>query len=134
MPVALPSPSELLVTVAEPTRLRILNCLSAGALFVSDLQAILDQPQPTVSRHLRVLREIRLVEDTQIAQFVLYRLAPLTGPRERLVKAILDNVHHEERYKAERHKARDRVRAHSNRRVGSSRALHTSSVSSDPAS
>ena len=42
--------------IAEPTRLRILNCVAAAPLFVSDLVAILGLPQPTVSRHLRVLR------------------------------------------------------------------------------
>lgn len=115
MPTPLPSPSELLVTLAEPTRLRILNCLAAGPLFVSDLQAILGQPQPTVSRHLKVLRRLRLVDDTQIAQFVLYRLARLTGPREGMVKAVLDGIHHEERFKAERHHARDRARSHPRR-------------------
>ncbi len=115
MPRALPSPSELLVTLAEPTRLRILNCLAASPLFVSDLQVILGQPQPTVSRHLKVLRSLQLVDDTQIAQFVLYRLARLTGPRERLVKAVLDGIHHEERFKAERHRARDRARSHARR-------------------
>ena len=51
-----PSSTELLLTVAEPTRLRILNCLAAAPLFVSDLQAVLGLPQPTVSRHLQVLR------------------------------------------------------------------------------
>ena len=115
MPRALPSPSELLVTLAEPTRLRILNCLAASPLFVSDLQVILGQPQPTVSRHLKVLRRLQLVDDTQISQFVLYRLARLTGPRERLVKAVLDGIHHEERFKAERHRARDRARSHARR-------------------
>ena len=64
----------LLLTIAEPTRLRILNCLAAAPLFVSDLQALLDLPQPTVSRHLQVLRKADVVRDTPIAQFVLYRL------------------------------------------------------------
>ena len=69
-----PSSTELLLTVAEPTRLRILNCLAAAPLFVSDLQVVLGLPQPTVSRHLQVLRRVELVRDTPIAQFVLYRL------------------------------------------------------------
>src|SRR5216117_1103899 len=68
------SATDLLLTVAEPTRLRILNCLAAAPLFVSDLQAVLDLPQPTVSRHLQVLRRVDVVRDTPIAQFVLYRL------------------------------------------------------------
>lgn len=106
-----PSPSSLLLTLAEPTRLRILNCLAAGPLFVSDLQDILRIPQPTVSRHLRVLREAQAVAGTQIAQFVLYRIARLPAPRARLVRAVLDGVHQEEGFKMERHRARDRSRA-----------------------
>ena len=55
------SATDTLLTVAEPTRLRILNCLAAAPLFVSDLQAVLDLPQPTVSRNLQVLRKAELV-------------------------------------------------------------------------
>lgn len=69
-----PTPTQVLLTVSEPTRLRILNCLAAAPLFVSDLQAILRLPQPTVSRHLKVLREAEVVRDTPVAQYVLYRL------------------------------------------------------------
>ena len=71
---ASPTTADLLDALAEPTRLRILNCLAAAPLFVSDLQAVLGVPQPTVSRHLKVLKEAGLVRDTPIAQFVLYRL------------------------------------------------------------
>ena len=89
------SATELLLTVAEPTRLRILNCLAAAPLFVSDLQAVLDLPQPTVSRHLQVLRELDVVRDTPIAQFVLYRLRRDLGAQGRLLSAILDAVVHD---------------------------------------
>ena len=84
------------LTVAEPTRLRILNCLAAAPLFVSDLQAVLDLPQPTVSRHLQVLRKAEVVRDTPIAQFVLYRLRRDTGAHGRLLSAILDALVHDD--------------------------------------
>src|SRR6188768_645580 len=87
-----PSATDTLLTVAEPTRLRILNCLAAAPLFVSDLQAVLDLPQPTVSRHLQVLRKAELVRDTPVAQFVLYRLRRDIGTHGRLLSAILDAV------------------------------------------
>jgi DNA-binding transcriptional ArsR family regulator len=70
-----PSTLGLLEALAEPTRLRLVNCLAAAPLFVTDLQVLLEIPQPTVSRHLKVLREAGLVRDTPIAQYVLYRLA-----------------------------------------------------------
>jgi len=106
-----PSTTELLVALAEPTRLRILNCLAAAPLFVSDLQAILEVPQPTVSRHLKVLKEANLVRDTPIAQFVLYRLRRETGAQARLVASTLDALGQEESMRAERHQAADRSRA-----------------------
>lgn len=104
--------SDLLLTMAEPTRLRILNCLAAAPLFVSDLQALLDLPQPTVSRHLQVLRRSELVRDTPIAQFVLYRLRRLAGPQGRLLSAILDAMSADPDLRAERDRATQRSRAH----------------------
>jgi ArsR family transcriptional regulator len=112
------SATELLLTVAEPTRLRILNCLAAAPLFVSDLQAILDLPQPTVSRHLQVLRKLDVVRDTPIAQFVLYRLRRDLGAQGRLLSAILDAVVHDDALmRAERGRAVERSRSHTKSRV-----------------
>src|SRR5687767_13487246 len=112
-----PSATDLLVTVAEPTRLRILNCLAAAPLFVSDLQAVLDLPQPTVSRHLQVLRRAELVRDTPIAQFVLYRLRRERGVTGRMLSAILDAVRDDVEMRAERDRAADRSRSHTRTRV-----------------
>ncbi len=107
-----PSPSaSLLATVAEPTRLRILNCLAAAPLFVSDLQNVLELPQPTVSRHLTVLKKAELVRDTSVAPFVLYRLTRDPGPQGRLVKTILDTLSTEAEYRRERTLALARSRS-----------------------
>ena len=112
------SAADLLLTVAEPTRLRILNCLAAAPLFVSDLQVVLDLPQPTVSRHLQVLRKADLVRDTPIAQFVLYRLRRDGGSHGRMLRAVLDAVlQDDEALRAERHRAADRSRSHTRTRV-----------------
>jgi ArsR family transcriptional regulator len=109
--------TELLLTVAEPTRLRILNCLAAAPLFVSDLQAVLDLPQPTVSRHLQVLRKANVVRDTPVAQFVLYRLHRDLDRSGRLLGAILDALGRDDRMRAERSRAFDRSRTHTRARV-----------------
>ncbi|HXE58899.1 MAG TPA: metalloregulator ArsR/SmtB family transcription factor [Gemmatimonadales bacterium] len=106
-----PSTADLLLAVAEPTRLRIVNCLAAGPLFVSELQALLRLPQPTVSRHLKVLREAGVVRDTPIARFVLYRLRRDGDARGRLLSAILEAVTHDERLRREREEAVARRRA-----------------------
>jgi DNA-binding transcriptional ArsR family regulator len=65
--------------VAEPTRRRILDLLLAGELAVGDLVADLAASQPTVSRHLRVLREAGLVSSRTDAQRRVYSIntAPL---------------------------------------------------------
>jgi DNA-binding transcriptional ArsR family regulator len=96
------SNADFLVTVAEPTRLRVLNCLAAAPLFVSDIVELLGLPQPTVSRHLKVLRDIEAVRDTPIPPYVLYRVAPAQGTRGRLMRAVLDAIRADPAGKSER--------------------------------
>jgi ArsR family transcriptional regulator len=122
--MSVPTTTEILLTVAEPTRLRILNCLAAAPLFVSDLQDVLDLPQPTVSRHLQVLRKAELVRDTPIAQFVLYRLRRDAGAPGRLLSAILDTlVQDDAGLRTERERAAHRSRSHTHMRVQEPHAL-----------
>jgi DNA-binding transcriptional ArsR family regulator len=64
--------------IAEPNRRAILNLLVASQRSVGEIERQLDMPQPTVSKHLRVLREAGFVEATVDAQRRLYRLKP--GP------------------------------------------------------
>lgn len=71
---------ELLKAAGEPTRLRILNLLQSGSICVCDLQAILNLPQSTVSRHLAALRHAGLVLDARLGPRVLYSLAPSATP------------------------------------------------------
>jgi ArsR family transcriptional regulator len=111
------SAADLLLTVAEPTRLRILNCLAAAPLFVSDLQAVLQLPQPTISRHLQVLRRAELVRDTPIAQFVLYRLRREPGPQGRILDAVLEVLRNDSAMRVERERAAHRSRSHTRFRV-----------------
>lgn len=68
---------ELLVglrAVAETTRIRILFVLSHGELNVSELTHILDQSQPRVSRHLKLMTEAGLVSRHKEGNWVLFRL------------------------------------------------------------
>lgn len=74
---------------ADPTRLRILNVLAAGELCVCDITALLDLPQPTVSRHLAALRHARLVEVMRAGQFAHYRLLP---PEHMVHRTLLNCV------------------------------------------
>jgi DNA-binding transcriptional ArsR family regulator len=67
--------------LAEPTRRRILDCLLDGERPVGELVERLGISQPTVSKHLRVLREAGLVTARVDAQHRRYRLEP-AGLRE----------------------------------------------------
>lgn len=61
--------------LADPARLLILHMLSrSGTLCVCQLQAALSLAQPTVSHHLKVLREAGLVESERRGPWVHYRL------------------------------------------------------------
>jgi DNA-binding transcriptional ArsR family regulator len=64
-----------LKAVAEPTRVRLLLLLARGEATVGELQVILDQSQPRVSRHLRLLADADLVERFRDGQSVYYGLA-----------------------------------------------------------
>jgi ArsR family transcriptional regulator, arsenate/arsenite/antimonite-responsive transcriptional repressor len=63
--------------LADPARVAIVNRLAAAdEVCVCDLNAALDLAQPTVSHHLRVLREAGLVEATRRGTWAFYRLVP----------------------------------------------------------
>jgi DNA-binding transcriptional ArsR family regulator len=62
--------------IAEPNRRAILGLLLSSERSVGEIERRLRMPQPTVSKHLRVLREAGFVESTVDAQRRLYRLKP----------------------------------------------------------
>jgi ArsR family transcriptional regulator len=63
--------------LGEPARVAIVNRLAAsGEACVCDLVDSLDLAQPTVSHHLRVLREAGLVAGTRRGTWIYYRLVP----------------------------------------------------------
>lgn len=61
---------------ADTTRQRILRALSAEELSVTELVEVLDQPQSTVSRHLKVLRDAGLLVDRRSRSTVLHSVLP----------------------------------------------------------
>ncbi len=64
--------------LADPTRLRLLSLISAAgeACAACDLVEPLGVSQPTVSHHLKVLREAGLVESEKRGRWVYYRPVP----------------------------------------------------------
>lgn len=62
--------------IAEPNRRAILSLLVSSQQSVGEIERHLRMPQPTVSKHLRILRDAGFVESTVDAQRRLYRLRP----------------------------------------------------------
>jgi DNA-binding transcriptional ArsR family regulator len=89
--------------VAEPRRRQILDVLAGGELPVNDLVARLSLAQPQVSKHLRVLREVGLVDVRTEGRQRMYRL------NAQPLKPIHDWVKNYERSWEERFEALDDV-------------------------
>ena len=72
----------LLSALADPTRLAILRQLARDVeTCACDFTSCCDVGQPTVSHHLRVLREAGIVTSDRRGQWIYYRLAPGTAER-----------------------------------------------------
>lgn len=92
--------SDVIEVLAEPNRRRILDLLKDGERPVGELAERLGLAQPTVSKHLRTLRDAGLVEVRVDAQRRLYRIRPepLAGldawlaPYRKLWTASLDRL------------------------------------------
>lgn len=80
--------AELLKAAGDPCRLRILSALAVAddEVCVCDFTEALPVNQPTVSHHLRILREAGLVVCERRGTWVYYRLAP--DARDRLRDAL----------------------------------------------
>ncbi len=82
---------EILRAIAEHTRLRILLLCSHGELSVGDLVDILEQSQPRVSRHLRLMHEAGVLERHQEGQSVWFR-AVRNGPVSGFIREAVDQI------------------------------------------
>ena len=80
-----------LAALADPTRLAIVRQLAADTeTCACNFTSCCDVAQPTVSHHLRVLREAGVVTTERRGQWIFYRLAP--GTAERLASIARDLV------------------------------------------
>jgi ArsR family transcriptional regulator len=72
----------LLAALADPTRLAIVRQLASEAeTCACDFTSCCDVGQPTVSHHLRILREAGVVTSERRGQWIFYRLEPSTAER-----------------------------------------------------
>jgi ArsR family transcriptional regulator len=80
---------DALRAAGEPTRLRVLSLLAGEELSVMELSGILDQSQPRVSRHLKLMTDAGLIERFPDGARVFYRLSSESDAR-RLIDTVLD--------------------------------------------
>jgi len=80
---------EALRAAGEPTRLRVLSLLAGEELSVMEMSRILDQSQPRVSRHLKLMTDAGLIERFPDGARVYYRLSHDAQAR-RLIDTVLD--------------------------------------------
>ena len=69
--------------LADSTRILIVHILADGPHNVNDIADALDMPQPTVSRHLKILRERGIVEANRDGKSIFYALAD-----DRIIQAL----------------------------------------------
>jgi ArsR family transcriptional regulator len=75
--------ARFLKALADPDRLKIVQCLQNGPKNVSDLAQSLGKELANVSHHLGVLRHAGLVQDEKDGKFVVYSLHPeIFRPKE----------------------------------------------------
>jgi ArsR family transcriptional regulator, nickel/cobalt-responsive transcriptional repressor len=82
--------AELLSAIAEPNRIRIIECLRTGAKNVTELAKMLNIEIVNVSHHLGVLRHAELVQEDKQGRFVFYTLHPNYFKNESVKATYLD--------------------------------------------
>ncbi len=84
--------ADLFQSVSDPTRLRIVALLARMELSVGELAQLLDQSQPRVSRHVRILAEAGIVERRKEGSWVFLAIgaAVRTGPLLKLIDCWTD--------------------------------------------
>ncbi len=96
---------DFLKAVSHEKRLRILKMLEIRNLCVCEITDILGIRQPTVSRHLRKLRESGLVEEKRNRLFSEYRLAH-RHPLDIVLRLLSEKLDDDPRIKADAEKAK----------------------------
>ncbi|OQY82500.1 MAG: hypothetical protein B6D41_13780 [Chloroflexi bacterium UTCFX4] len=86
--------AQLCEGLADPKRIALLYAVRDGELTVNQLAEILDLPQATVSRHLKILRERKLVNARRDGMNVFYSLtnAKVVSALDLLRQVLNDNL------------------------------------------
>ncbi|GAB4478451.1 MAG: hypothetical protein OHK0044_25430 [Burkholderiaceae bacterium] len=93
----------VLDVLADEVRRRILVLLDEHDLCVCELVNALDLPQPTVSRHLTVMREAGIVEQSREGRFAFYRVSGgLPAWARQMLDALREGAARETPYRSDR--------------------------------
>jgi DNA-binding transcriptional ArsR family regulator len=79
--------------LCEPARLRIVAALDGADLTVSELAAVIGRKVPATSQHLRLLRQLEIVEGERHGTTVRYRLR--SGEATDQIRAVLGTLGHD---------------------------------------
>jgi ubiquinone/menaquinone biosynthesis C-methylase UbiE len=82
---------DIIRAIGEPTRLRILALLSHGEMAAGEMSTVLNQSQPRVSRHLKLLAEANLIERRPEGAWVFFRLND-KGSAGKIATSVLNEV------------------------------------------
>jgi len=94
-----------LKAVADKNRLRIMKMLQARPMCVCELRAVLGVAQPTVSKHLKVLKDAGLITDEQDGMWTNYRISSENGYTKKLIACLRDWLGEDETVIADMKKA-----------------------------
>lgn len=75
----------ILKALADPTRRKIVGIIVNGGTMVNDLVAECDMPQPTVSKHLKILKDAGIVRSDKDGARRIYRLAPFSAETTKML-------------------------------------------------
>ncbi|SHK00855.1 transcriptional regulator, ArsR family [Clostridium amylolyticum] len=99
--------TEFFKLLSDETRLRILILLYHKKLCVCELQGIMEESQPKVSKHLAKLRDLGIVQDERQEQFIFYYLNLQENIYRSILKNIVDNIENYEVLKKDVNKLSD---------------------------
>lgn len=82
---------QILKSLGDETRLRIVNILKDGALCVCEIEAILEITQSNTSRHLNKLMTANIVNYYKEGKFIYYKLNQNTLDENQFIKELIDS-------------------------------------------
>jgi len=92
LPSSMLDKAEMLKALGDETRLRIIGLLTCGELCVTDIMAVLDTPQSTVSRHLAYLKYTGWIDGNRRGIWRYYTLVEdAAEPKQGVLKTLTES-------------------------------------------